>query len=194
MVINLRRRVRRASESMSFYQVPDFIFNPIASRDLCKGRVLLPLDPEGRLEQQIRECGVTEFITPSDAEDYMDPMWWKYYEGNFDWTVAITQGIESTQRLDYIIKPGYEFASEGLVVLDRITFLEPTRNRVKFLTDKPLSNLIVLNPRPEFRADQNKSKDSVTSAWYVFGKNNPDKKSRIEFDVNWQRPNVFADL
>lgn len=137
---------------------------------------------------------MTEFITPSDAEDYMDPMWWKYYEGNFDWTVAITQGIESSQRLDYIIKPGYEFASEGLVVLDRITFLEPTRNRVKFLTDKPLSNLIVLNPRPEFRADQNKSKDSVTSAWYVFGKNNPDKKSRIEFDVNWQRPNVFADL
>jgi hypothetical protein len=84
-------------------------------------------------------------------------------------------------------------AEKGLIVLDRVSFLEPTRKRVDFLQKTTLSNLIILNPRPEFRADQRKSKDSVTSAWFVFdGSDSTNKGTTIDFDVNWQRPKLFS--
>jgi len=52
--------------------------------------------------------------------------------------------------------------------------------------------MIVLNPRPEFRADQRKSKDSVTSAWFVYDKTkNQTIGTNIYFDVSWQRPKSF---
>jgi len=74
-----------------------------------------------------------------------------------------------------------------------LTFLEPTRDRSDFLTSKPLSNLIILNPRPKFRADQTKSKDSVTSAWFVFSKTHDRKDgTNIEYEVSWQRPRSFT--
>ena len=106
------------------------------------------------------------------------------------WTLAITQGVRD--NVQWIIEPGYELASRGLIILDRLTFLEPTRTRSTFLLEKSLSNLIVLNPRPIFRADQSKTKDSVTSAWMVYDKAKPtDKGTNIDFDVSWQRPKSF---
>lgn len=174
---------------MAFYCTPKYLFNPIAERGICTGKVVLPLHPHDELESQIRQAGINDIIVAPDEQSFLDQEWWKSLPA-YDWTVAVTQGIGKT--LDWVIEPGYQMANKGLIMLDRITFLEPTRNREDFLLDKPLTNLIVLNPRPEFRADQNKSKDSVTSAWYVFRKDvNPNQGTNVEYAVSWQRPKLL---
>ena len=174
---------------MSFYRVPDNIINPIAEKKLVSGRIVLPLDTDGQLEAQLNSLGHTECIRADNDTDYLDASWWKNLP-DFDWTLAITQGVRD--NVQWIIEPGYELASRGLITLDRLTFLEPTRARSTFLLEKSLSNLIVLNPRPIFRADQSKTKDSVTSAWMVYDKAKPtDKGTNIDFDVSWQRPKSF---
>lgn len=174
---------------MSFYTVPNYIFNPIADRNICEGRIVLPLDATGELKEQLNKCGLTNIINASDETSYMDRDWWSKLP-EFDWAVAITQGVGKTA--DWVLEPSYELAKKGLVILDRLTFLEPTRDRSNFLTSKPLSNLIILNPRPKFRADQTKSKDSVTSAWFVFSKTHDCKDgTNIEYEVSWQRPRSF---
>jgi hypothetical protein len=174
---------------MSFYQVPNNIFNPIAERKLCPGRVVLPSDNAGQLKTQLISWGYTDCISAPHDISYLELQWWKSLPA-FDWTVAITQG---KQELDWILEPGFELAKKGLIILDRLTFLEPTRGRADFLKSKPLSNIIVLNPRPVFRADQRNTKDSVTSAWYVFNKAKPrNKETKIDFDVSWQRPKSFS--
>tara|TARA_R100001510_G_C7655232_1_gene214286 strand:+ start:118 stop:645 length:528 start_codon:yes stop_codon:yes gene_type:complete len=174
---------------MSFYRVPDNIINPIAERNLVSGRIVLPLDIGGQLEQQLNSLGHHDCIRADNDTDYLDPSWWKSLP-TFDWTLAITQGVRD--NVQWIIEPGYELAKRGLIILDRLTFLEPTRTRSAFLLEKSLSNLIVLNPRPIFRADQSKTKDSVTSAWMVYNKaKSTDKGTNIDFDVSWQRPKSF---
>ena len=175
---------------MSFYRVPDNILNPITERNLLTGRILLPLDTDGQLKAQLESLGnFDSIITSTDDSDHLDTAWWKSLP-EFDWTLAITQGVR--ENINWILEPGYQLASRGLVILDRLTFLEPTRSRSVFLSEKPLSNLIVLNPRPIFRADQSKTKDSVTSAWMVFDKaKQKDEGTNIDFDVSWQRPKSF---
>jgi len=64
----------------------------------------------------------------------MDRDWWSKLP-EFDWAVAVTQGVGKT--VDWVLEPSYELAKEGLVILDRLTFLEPTRDRSDFLTSKP---------------------------------------------------------
>lgn len=175
---------------MGFYRVPDQILNPIVDLKILSGRVVLPTDYDGHLEKQIREAGIKDIYRAVDPIEHTDKSWWSSLP-EFDWTVAITQGISET--LDWILYPGYELSKSGLIILDRITFLEPTRKRINFLESTSLSNLIILNPRPEFRADQRKAKDSVTSAWFVFDKTKtPSKDTNINFDVNWQRPQPFS--
>lgn len=175
---------------MTFYQTPEHVFNPIAERRICEGRVVLPLAGSDVLYESLTREGVTDIIKADDEDCYLDPQWWKSLD-EFDWCVAVTQGFGKT--VDWVIEPGYELAKKGLIILDRLTFLEPTRTRENFLTTKRLSNLIVLNPRPIFRADQKKSKDSVTSAWFVFRKDDhTNKETKVEYAVSWQRPRSFA--
>lgn len=175
---------------MSFYHVPEQILNPLLTRNLLSGRVVLPTDVDGQLESQLKKEGFESITRATDITQHTDLCWWAALP-KFDWAVAITQGNNET--LDWILTPGFEMAEKGLIVLDRVSFLEPTRKRVDFLQKTTLSNLIILNPRPEFRADQRKSKDSVTSAWFVFdGSGSTNKGTIIDFDVNWQRPKLFS--
>ena len=175
---------------MSFYKVPQQILNPILNLEIISGKVVLPTDLEGCLEKQLKNAGVCDTIRASDFSNHIEKDWWQKLPV-FDWTIAITQGMGDT--LDWVLDPGYELAQRGLIILDRLTFLEPTRKRVDFLRKRPLSNLVILNPRPEFRADQKKAKDSVTSAWFIFDKLKAnDKHTNINFDVNWQRPQPFS--
>ena len=169
--------------------MPDNIINPITEKNLVSGRIVLPLDTDGQLEFQLKSMGHSNCIRADNDTDYLDTSWWKNLP-DFDWTLAITQGVR--ENIQWVIEPGFELAHRGLIILDRLTFLEPTRARSGFLLEKPLSNLIVLNPRPIFRADQGKTKDSVTSAWLVYDKTKPtDRGTNIDFDVSWQRPKSF---
>ena len=171
---------------MKFYQVPRFIFNPIASEGICEGSCLLPTDWEGNLEKEIRVYGKDDITSNKIEANVTDPDWWYTNKGQVDWVIAITQGSEYTE---WILDYGLDTANKGICILDRITFLEPTRKREGFLDNSCLTNLKILSPRPAFRADGNQSKDSVTSAWFVFRKAGAARvNTKVDFEVGWDRP------
>ena len=167
--------------------MPKFIFNPIAAEGICQGRILLPTDFDGQLAEQLKGHGIKNLTTVDNKEAIQDPEWWLGHKDNVDWIVAITQGMG--ELTDWVTDYGLEVASKGICLLDRITFLEPTRRRELFLVNSSLTNLKILSPRPSFRADGKQLKDSVTSAWFIFQRASAvDVSTNIDFEVGWQRP------
>ena len=84
-----------------------------------------------------------------------------------------------------IIKLAYKHASEGVVALLRLSFLEPCSDRGEWLKEHPPSKVIVLNPRPRFRTDT-KGSDSVTSAWFYWEKNKRSYTTQLGFGNDWK--------
>lgn len=172
---------------MSFYKVPPHIFNPIAKRGFCSGSVLLPTDYDGQLKPQIKASGIDDIRDNTYPAAVQDPEWWTQYDKDVDWVVAITQGLK--EETEWVLEHGVKVARCGVCVLDRLSLAEPTRGRHAFLARNLMTNLIILSPRPSFRADGKKLKDSVTSAWFVFRENAPvTGETKVEFEVGWQRP------
>ncbi len=151
------------------------------------GVILLPFDPEGALEKQVRKANVDNVIRNDCEENLVDLNWWASQKGQVDWVVAITQGMKDYTK--WVTECGLQAAKKGVCVLDRLTFLEPTRAREDFLQNSSLTNLKILSPRPSFRADGTNSKDPVTSAWFVFQKPGAAQVNTcIDFEVSWHRP------
>ena len=170
-----------------FYRVPPFIFNPIKDENLVEGTVLLPYDPQGELEKQVRKAGITDLKTNTCEENLLDLSWWASHKDQVDWVIAITQGMREYTR--WITECGLQAARKGICILDRLTFLEPTRAREEFLRNSSLVNIKILSPRPSFRADGTAAKDPVTSAWFVFQKPGAAPVSTdIDFEVSWSHP------
>lgn len=176
----------RSLLSMSkFYKVPSGIFNPIGKCEWFKGSVLLPLDFTGELKKQIQEFSKDEIITNELEQDVTDIDWWAQYKNQVDWVIAITQG--NKEYTQWVTDCGVQIARRGVCILDRLTFLEPTKTRENFLEKFALTNIKVLSPRPAFRADEIKAKDSVTSAWFVFTDAGEAKvRTAIDYSINWQ--------
>lgn len=149
--------------------------------------VLLPFDPQGALEKQVRKAKVDEVIVNTCEENIVDLDWWATQKNQVDWVVAITQGMKDYTK--WITECGLQAARKGVCILDRLTFLEPTRAREDFLQNSSLTNLKILSPRPSFRADGTNAKDPVTSAWFVFQKPGAAQVNTcIDFEVSWHRP------
>lgn len=171
----------------NFYCVPRYVFDPIRNAGLIEGVVLLPFDPQGALEKQVRKAKVDEIIVNTCEENIVDLDWWTTQKNQVDWVVAITQGMKDYTK--WITECGLQAARKGVCILDRLTFLEPTRAREDFLQNSSLTNLKILSPRPSFRADGTNAKDPVTSAWFVFQKPGAAQVNTcIDFEVSWHRP------
>ena len=171
-----------------FYKVPEFIYSPLAEKEIVKGKVLVINDHDHALSDQINseECEVYR----ASLMEIIKPEYWATVPKP-DWVVCITQGLahQSMWALDC----GQQIAKKGFCVLDRISFLEPTRNRQEILLNSVLKNIIILSPRPAFRSDRKQLKDSVTSAWFVFANEPTDKSdTKIDYALNWQRPKMLC--
>ena len=173
---------------MSFYQVPRFVFDPVGKTGICSdATILLPADFTGGLEEQINNYKPKQVIRNKSKDNIQDSDWWSQYTNTVDWVIAITQGLGDDATL--ITECGLEVANKGIVILDRLTFLEPTRKREAFLQESNLVDLKILSPRPTFRADGKQLKDSVTSAWFRFQKSGAARTSTfIEYEVGWPHP------
>ena len=171
----------------NFYGVPRYIFDPIRNSGLIEGKVLLPYHPQGGLEKQVRKANITDLVANACEENLVDLSWWASHKDQVDWVIAITQGMKDYTK--WITECGLQAAKKGVCILDRLTFLEPTRAREEFLTNSSLTNIKILSPRPAFRADGTNSKDPVTSAWFVFQKPGAAQVNTcIDFEVSWHRP------
>jgi len=170
-----------------FYRVPRYIYDPIRNSNLIEGRVLLPFDPTGELAEQVKADCVSDIQIGRSEEDIVNLEWWQNQKQNVDWVIAITQGMKDYTK--WITECGLQVATRGVCILDRLTFLEPTRAREDFLQEASLTNIKILSPRPAFRADGKQLKDSVTSAWFTFKKPGEAQVSTtIDYEVGWLHP------
>ncbi len=87
-----------------------------------------------------------------------------------------------------IAQHGLEFAERGLILLLRLSWLEPTEERGPWLAEHPPERLIVM-PRHDFRG--NGSTDSVTSAWMIWSKGQPLGAQRIEVVTKAERDELM---
>lgn len=169
--------------STNFYQLPSGLVRALSSNITLSGKLLLPCDSESQLAQQLQQLQLS-----SDSYEpgmhVFDPMWWSTKHEIYDWVIASTTGLK--EETQYILDYGVSIAKEGVIVLDRLSFLEPVTKRRKFLQNNKLSDLMILSPRPQFSAIS-KARDSVTSAWFVFRR--PEDwydGTNIEYLVDWQ--------
>jgi len=100
-----------------------------------------------------------------------------------DWVITNPPYIQPTCQ--NIIEKAFEKAQIGIAMLLRLTYLEPCSNRSQFLQNYPLSDLLILNPRPKFRADK-KGSDNTTVAWFVWKKTNSDH-TNIKYITKWNK-------
>jgi hypothetical protein len=85
------------------------------------------------------------------------------FEERLDWAITNPPFNVAAQ----IVPLAYEFASVGIAMLLRLSFLEPVEDRGAWLNEHPPTGMIVL-PRISFTGDG--KTDSVTCAWMVWEK------------------------
>ena len=151
-----------------------------------------PFDPLSILSDQLRRHNFN-VVENKDETNLMDPVWWVgQKEKKFDWVIAATTGLGD--YTEYILEYGIQIATQGIAVLDRLSFIEPVAKRKSFLLANKISNMIVLNPRPKFRAIGS-TRDSVTSCWFVFQR--PEQwhdGTQITFGLDWDRVDPLPSL
>lgn len=100
-----------------------------------------------------------------DMHDYhMDAVSPEVFElVNPDW--VITNPPYKSDILPEIVKNGLQFAYQGMAMLLRLSFLEPTIERDGWLCENP-PDLLIVTPRFSFK--RNGKTDSVTTAWFVW--------------------------
>ena len=175
-----------------FYVVPDGVTHTLIKHTFISGNVLVPYDPQHVLSTQLQKHKYT-VTTNEDPNNLMDPIWWvSMREKKYDWVICSTMGLKDYS--EYIMEYGMSIATNGIALLDRLSFLEPVFKRRTFLLKNKLSNMVVLSPRPKFRA-VGSTKDSVTACWFVFQK--PDKwmdGTMISYAVNWENIGTLPEL
>lgn len=108
------------------------------------------------------------------------------YDANYymDMTKKESWGIIKPLGIDWVVTNppfslapailplAFEHCRKGVIFLLRLSYLEPCKDRSKWLkaNSRKHSNLIVINPRINFMDDKNGT-DSVTSAWFIWQKN-----------------------
>ena len=175
-----------------FYTIPSGVTHTLVKHTFINGSVLVPFDPDLTLSTELQRHNYT-VTTNTDIENITDPNWWVgMREQAFDWVVCSTMGLKDLS--EYILEYGMEIATNGIAVLDRLSFIEPVARRRTFLLKNKLSNMVVLSPRPKFRSIGS-TKDSVTACWFVFQK--PElwrDGTMISYAVNWEDIGALPEL
>lgn len=167
----------------SFYTLPTGVTHALAKHSYLEGTILVPHDDEEqRLSNQLRAHNYAVTTNP-DEENVTNPIWWVSQQQKYDWIISSLLGKKELSS--YILEYGMQSAVKGIAILERLSFLEPTAKRRDFLLQHKLSNIIILSPRPNFRA-VGSTKDSITSAWFIFQK--PEfwrDGTFVSYAVNW---------
>ena len=175
----------------TFYSIPEGVTRSLKVHASVDGTALVPFDPLGILSEQLKTQGLT--VEKNDDEHNLtDPCWWADHRNRFDWVIGCTMGL--SQYSEHILEYGMQISKEGIAVLDRLSFIEPVAKRRTFLLTHKLSNMIVLNPRPRFRAIGS-TKDSVTSCWFIF--RSPEMwmdHTQVSFALDWDRLDQLPPL
>ena len=176
----------------NLYRTPKLVGSTLYKHVPITGKILVPYDPDGELSKDLRSRGL-EVISNDSKENILDAWWWSQQKNeNYDYVINCNYGLKDLN--DYILKYSLTVSQYGAAFLDRISFLEPTLKRRDFLLSNPMSHLVILSPRPVYRA-LNNLKDSVTSAWFVFHHPEHWKSGTIiSYAVSWSEPPDLTDV
>jgi hypothetical protein len=120
------------------------------------------------------------------------PVYWQeieHYYGSANWVIT---NPPFNKAFD-ILTQAYDHATNGVAMILRLSFLEPTVQRGEWL-EKHADNMRYLaifgQPRPSYRTDT-KATDSVTTAWMVWDKywswkDDMGVDSPFKFMFNWK--------
>lgn len=174
---------------LDFYPTPAgaAVLATLLDRVEISGRVLEPCAGAGDLADPLAAHGIAVVTNDVDRRRVVDyhgdaadagAACWR---GGYDWIVT----NPPFRRAAPILATSYDQARIGVAFLLRLTFLEPAAGRGAWLVEHAphLSDLIILNPRPSFTAD-NKT-DSVTVAWFVW-RRAWSGATRVAFATNWR--------
>lgn len=127
------------------------------------GRILEPCVGDGAISEPLRASGLS--VSTNDIDDCVPTDTHGDYLlsslGKFDWIIT---NPPFSQAFQMLVKAFGE-TDRGVAFQLRLSFLEPTKERVEWLHVNPPSHLIVL-PRYSFTGDG--KSDSVTTAWMVW--------------------------
>jgi hypothetical protein len=154
------------------YLTPALLTRQLLERVNLRGTILEPCAADMAMARELSSplrTVLASDIDPSQPTtfhgDAADPAFWRRF--GCDWVVT----NPPFKLAETILPLAYDAAREGVAFLLRLTYLEPCNGRAQWLAEHAdnLSDLIVFNPRPQFRLDT-RSTDSATVAWMVWQK------------------------
>ncbi|MDX2098186.1 MAG: DUF3102 domain-containing protein, partial [Leptolyngbyaceae cyanobacterium bins.59] len=187
------------------YYSPDGLIRALTDQIEITGEALDPCAGDGRmanfLTEETRAYAFMADLKPKYSFDYAEPFdatlrsnWeaivQEVFEGDIpEWTITNPPFNQAHQ----ILPLSWEFSLVGVAFLLRLSWLEPCGNRAEWMKEHAdhLTNVIVFNPRPQFREDTNGG-DQVTVAWFVWRKNFSWQKQGLPcpftFITDWRTP------
>ncbi len=149
------------------------------------GRVICPCNGKGGVSKVLAEQ-TDSVIETWDIDPEMNPDFVKdatirkswAYGDRTDWVVENPPFNQASYIAQHALK-----SSRDVALLLRLSFLEPVKTR-RWLVNAPVSDLIIFNPRPQFRAES--GSDSVTTAWFIWRWDRRDGPTNIHYCCDWQ--------
>lgn len=148
-----------------FYETPEHYVDALNARLLLIGSIFEPCVGDGSLLRYLNTEDNTIFTNDLDSNreaDYhfnaaWEPAWPEFI--NPDWIITNPPFSD----IESIVKISWKKCKTGIIMLCRLSFLEPTNTRVEILKSLNISELIIL-PRHSFTGTGN---DSMTCCWIV---------------------------
>lgn len=161
---------------LDFYETPIWQTRALRRRLEISGSVFECCVGDRSIANEFSDCRVLtndiDSNRPADFHlDAADPKSWKTF-GQVDWVVTnppFNRAIE-------ILELAHIAARRGVVMLLRLSFLEPTMRREIFLSQTSPDMEFIL---PRWSYKQNGKTDSVTTASFVWNKNDVHPKIQI---------------
>jgi hypothetical protein len=186
------KRVRVAND---YYPTPDPLITALIERVPIQGRILEPCAGHGAIAKHFPDCLTNDAYPTGDFKpdfelDATQPEFWKVLDldGGVDWVVTNPPYGELATP---IVSHALYHARVGVAMLLRLNWFEPCRDRAELLErfSDQMSQVIIINPRPQFRADTSRG-DNITVAWVVWQKSWSWKQQGIpspfSFLTNWR--------
>ena len=155
------------------------------------GAIIEPCAAEGKIAGILRAHPGVTGVTTNDIDATMPT---RYHEDATDpgaafWLAPADWVVTNPpfNQADQFVRLAWRKARQGVAMLLRLTFMEPTRKRAQLLTSMApyMSHLIVFSqPRPSFTG--NGRTDSTTTAWFVWQTgHDPEKGTKLVYATDW---------